>query len=403
MKRLSLLLPLLILLLLPCRGAVPDYTYGSMLPLKVPEAPAWPEGFDPFYVNHTGRHGARYMSSEKKARGLYETLEKASSAKALTPKGKALLALTQQVMLDSQGKWGALTSLGRTQERQIASFTLACMDESMEQGRAEASATYVPRVVMSMYEFCYSLALHTSRLEVSTAEGREFSPLLRFFAVDDAYVELLKSVSLKSLEERSEEAVVPVAPAEALFTRGYIMSARELRRITMEAYGVLQALPAMELYGDPTEWFTPAEFTACWRQDNYVHWLERTGAYSQVPLKSARPLLRAIVEELDKAASGRAGELRATLRFGHAETLMPLLALMRVPGMCWQSPASAIPDAEVVSTHWRDSNVVPLGAFMQVQLARDGRGDVYARVVVNGRVTHEPVLWSVLRKELIND
>lgn len=397
------LLLILLIWLLPARADVPEYAYGSMLPLRVPEAPAWPDGYEPFYVNHTGRHGARFMSSDKKARNLYERLSKAKEAGALTAKGRALLELTESVILASQGKWGTLTSLGQTQERQIASFTLSCMGESMKKGKAAACATYVPRVVMSMYEFCYSLSLLTSRLETSTAEGREFSPLLRFFAVDNSYVDFLQSPALNDLVARSKAETVPAAPAKALFTDGYARSDKDLRDMTYDAYSLLQSLPAMEMKGDPLKWFTPGEFTACWQQSNYEHWLERTGGYSPIPLKSARILLDKIVEEVDAAAARRDGELKASLHFGHAETLMPLLALMRVPGMCWVSPSTSLPGAETVSTHWRDSDVVPLGAFVQIQLARDNRGDVYGRIIVNGRVTTPPTLWSTLRKDFIDN
>ncbi len=395
------LLLILLLWLLPARGNVPEYTYGSMLPLHVPEeAPAWPEGYEPFYVNHTGRHGARFMSSDKKARNLYECLSKAKDAGALSSKGRALLKLTENVLLASQGKWGTLTPLGESQERQIASFTLSCMGESLKKGKATACATYVPRVVMSMYEFCYSLSILTSRLEMTTSEGREFSPLLRFFAVNNSYVDFLQSPALDDLVARSKAQTVPATPARALFTEKYILSDKELRDITYDAYEILQSLPAMEMNENPLKWFTTEEFTACWQQSNYEHWLERTGGYSPVPLKSARILLDKIVNELDAAASGRDAEIKASMHFGHAETLMPLLALMRVPDMCWTSPSSSLPGASTVASHWRDSNVVPLGAFMQVQLARDASGNVYGRIIVNGHITTPPTLWSTLRERL---
>ncbi len=50
---------------------------------------AAPEGYEPFYISHIGRHGSRYHSSDKSFDALAVMFMKADSLGILTEKGKA--------------------------------------------------------------------------------------------------------------------------------------------------------------------------------------------------------------------------------------------------------------------------------------------------------------------------
>ena len=51
---------------------------GTMMPIRLPEEfPAAPDSLTPVFVNHIGRHGARFLSSEKKVGDLLSSLEAA--------------------------------------------------------------------------------------------------------------------------------------------------------------------------------------------------------------------------------------------------------------------------------------------------------------------------------------
>ena len=66
------------------------------------------------------------------------------------------------------------------------------MPSLLKNGKVEAISSYVPRVVMTMYELCHELARCYSGIEVTTSEGKQFNPLMRYFTVDTAYVAYLK-------------------------------------------------------------------------------------------------------------------------------------------------------------------------------------------------------------------
>eukprot|EP00727_Mastigamoeba_balamuthi_P000728 m51a1_g10652 hypothetical protein (433) ;mRNA; f:48726-50168 len=86
----------------------------------------------------------------------------------------------------------------------------------------------------------------------------------------------------------------------------------------------------------------------------------------------AAPLLQAIVRHLDDLAAGRTG-VRARLRFAHAETVMPLLALL---GLYRDDvPLTSMTPAQRQARLWRTSRISPMATnvFFVLATAADGR------------------------------
>ena len=70
----------------------------------------------------------------------------------------------------------------------------------------------------------------------------------------------------------------------------------------------------------------------------------------------------------------------ANFYFGHAETLMPLLSLMRLPG-CYSDSS----DFANLYERWRDYDVVPLGANIDIIFLESPKGGVYVALRHNSR------------------
>ena len=67
-----------------------ELTAGNFANYPVPTGhltPA-PEGYEPFYISHYGRHGARYMTSDKHYKRTREALDSAKTLGILTEYGK---------------------------------------------------------------------------------------------------------------------------------------------------------------------------------------------------------------------------------------------------------------------------------------------------------------------------
>ena len=293
-------IPLALVMLLTCLDiqAFNPRLDGTMMPYDFADCDSvvpWDDSYTPVFINYVARHGARYLSSEKKVSTLLKALDKAKADGTITRKGSAFLKLLNEVVEKTDGNWGALNHIGIMEEKRLGKEMAAICPELLKEGKIEASATYVPRVVMTMYELCHELARYSSGLEISTSEGRQFNPLLRFFKTDANYMHYLDSGPWLFSFSNFYRENVPTAPAASLI-KG-VADSHRLQKLTMDAYGVLQSLRASEIRADASQWFSEADYRSCWEVDNLKHYYQRSASsFSNLPAKCARPLLEAIIK-----------------------------------------------------------------------------------------------------------
>ena len=84
-----------------------------------------------------------------------------------------------------------------------------------------------------------------------------------------------------------------------------------------------------------------------------------------------------LINTTDEVAERRS-DARVQLRFGHAETLMPLLSLMHLPGCYYMTNYF-----DTVESHWRNFHVVPMASNLQMILFRAKSGRLYVRIDLN--------------------
>ena len=359
----------------PLDGTMRPYDF-SLTDTVVP----WGSDMKPVFINYVARHGARFLSSEKKISHIRKELEKASREGYLSEKGERFLSLTDTVLATTDNRWGALNDVGIMEEKRLATEMAGVAPMLFKSGKVKAEATYVPRVVMTMYEFCHQLACISDNLEISTSEGKQFNSLLRYFTTDSAYVAYLKDKNAvwRSHYDSFAAQTLPTRPAQSFFNKK--MSPDLLRKLSLEAYGVLQSLPAAGIVADRSMWFSEKNYRKCWEVSNLEHYYERSAnPFSSLPAESAWPLLESLISTTDAALSGSQDEI-AFLRFGHAETLLPLFSLMRLPG-CY-APEATPP---TLASEWIDSDVTPLGANLMMVVLRDTEGKGYVALRLNGR------------------
>lgn len=367
----------------PFRELPPELD-GTMMPIDLSRCdtvPVWGDTLKPCGAVYVSRHGARFLSSENKVRKLEKTLSEARASGTLTPKGERMMSLLDSVRRHTDGQWGALSDIGKQEQRILARQMHALAPMLMDTARIYARATYVPRVVMTMYEYCHTIAWLSSRVEVSTAEGHRFDSLLRFFKTDRGYAEYISDGAWKSVYQDFASHNVPTAPAVSLVGTG--PGDEKLREITMDMYGVLQGMRAVGLPAPTDYWMSEADYRRCWETANLDHYLLRSAnAVSDLAPRSARVLLRAMLSSLgSQAAAG--GEM--DFFFGHAETVMPLFALMRLPGcFCPELPMRE------VAERWKDYEVSPLGADLAIFLLRSESGRLYVAMRLNGKFIPMP-------------
>lgn len=354
---------------------------GSAKPYPAPYEPAeYPDSLTPVFLNHVGRHGARFLSSPKTSVDLARKLQSADSAGVLSPLGKELLGLVKRVIEVSHNRWGALDSLGMAEQRGIASRMFRAYPGLFAEGKVYALSSYAPRCVMSMYEFTHQLDRLNNNVEIYTSAGRQNSPLMRPFDVVKDYIEWAGSKQWEAPYNMFFETSAPAGPARRLVTDSGALDNHAAQELSWNEYKVLAGLPAMGIPVDYSKYFTKEEMNALWACENLGHYLRRTATTLSVePALIASDLLLNLINSTDAAIDGR-GTSDVELRFGHAETLMPLLSLMRLKGCYYMTNYF-----DTVALHWRDFDVVPMAANLQMVLFKTGAGKYYVRFDLNER------------------
>ena len=135
-----------------------------------------PANKHPFYLSHYGRHGSRYLNKRSAYDMPYEMLCKADSMGQLTALGKQVKQQLQEIINDSEGRWGDLSDIGKQQLRNIASRMMKNYPEIFEgQANVQARSTTVNRCVMSMGTTVQQLAALNPKLNIDmNASKRDF-------------------------------------------------------------------------------------------------------------------------------------------------------------------------------------------------------------------------------------
>ncbi len=379
--RFTALLGILILFIsLPATASsplTPDQCQGSAMPYIAPaRVVAHPDSLTPVMINHVGRHGARYLSSASQVRKVLDFLSEAEKTGVLTPLGLELRQLCNRVTSLSIGHWGALDSLGMSEQEGIARRLCEAYPELVSHSTVEAISSYVPRCIMSMDCFTHEMARCDNTVTIYTSSGRINSPLMRPFDLDSTYIGYVRQHPYDEAYKQYFDKLVSTAPALRLTTAP--LPDKKLRDGSFATYRMLSGLQAMGLEVDLTRYFTVDELNSLWAVHNLDQYLVRAAnCYSTAPADITAALLRDLINTTDRVIDGTL-DARIQLRFGHAETMMPLLSLMRIPGCYYISD-----DLATVRDHWRNFYVVPMASNLQLKLFRAPSGRYYVRADFN--------------------
>lgn len=360
-----------------CEGSLTPY------PEEVP-AEEHPDSLTAVFVNHVGRHGARYPSSAANCRRLRSALMAADSLGTISPIGRRLLRLTDRVMAMSSGQWGALDSLGMAEQSAIATRMVRNYPELFGGDvTVDAMSSYSPRAMMSMYCFTHRIDRLNNETTFRTVTGRVTSPLLRPFDTVQSYIDFRDDKAWEPTYNEYFESNCPTtAIMRALGSRYPFADAADVRELAFAEWAVVAGCSAMSVPVDPLVYFSSEEFNALWACFNLRQYLRYSAStVSTVPADIASELLSDLVRTTDDFIAGRDSSVTVRLRFGHAETLMPLLSLMRLRGCYYLTNYF-----DTVALHWRDFDIVPMAANLQMVLFRARKsGRYYLRVSLNER------------------
>ncbi|MGV0399564.1 histidine-type phosphatase [Corynebacterium segmentosum] len=395
-----------------------------------------PSGFHQIYTSTVDRHGSRGLSSFKYDDLAQQMLEYAQQRDQLTelgtkliPQVEAMIAVNRELSggPGQEAGYGNLTEVGREELRgigkrnaqrnaellgSIAAEDLKVSFTSSGEDRANDSGWNFGE---GLLEQSPSLATH---LDDDTKDGHvniAACPDLMYAHKDKnaaSYQRYTEWKDSQALQEKVQQAYAKPESQQAarsllakIFTPEFIngladgsvrFSAREKDDKSVEGivdaalqfYNLYIIAPALEHEEKaPAEGWIFDEYMDDTSGPTFAYLLDVEDFYEKGPAIQGQtiaydnyePLLEEMIRNVQDRAAG--GDVAANYRFGHAETIIPLAALLKLPGS-----EQGVPEDDLYSwdnSAWRGDTVSPMGANIQWDAFQNDRGETLVRMLYN--------------------
>ncbi len=368
-----------------------ELTAGNYANYPVPTGhltPA-PEGYEPFYITHYGRHGSRYMTSDKHYRHLRKQLDSARALGILTPYGKDVRHRLKKAAADAKDRGGELTALGARQHRAIAKRMYDNYPTLLSQPiQVVANASNSRRVMLSMSYFCQELQSLNPSLSVTfDASERDLCYIKSNKSIvvpedpnDDVLYGKLKNFRRKMLSGENEFQKLFTDPEKAkTFIKPYDF-ADDLYNVAADMY----CLPELNLRFDDV--FGEEGMINGFRAHN-ASWCLWEGLMpgSEKSWLRIYPLLQNFLDDADALIAS--GECGLRLRFGHDSVVLPFSYILGFP-----EATGATDDMENLHKYFSIHRLIPMAANIQwVFFRKAGSDDILVKFLMNENETSIPV------------
>ena len=359
-----------------------NYLDYDNYPATAPLTPT-PKGYEPYLMNHYGRHGSRWLTSESMYTDPMVTLCKAQEQGKLTAVGEDVLRQVKFINATAIDRTGDLTTVGERQHHGIGRRMAQNFPEIFKKPGVpiDARSTVVIRCILSMVAECEELAAAnpTARFH------NDVSKALQYY-LNQPNSPLLKSVRQKTrqLRHEHERAFIKNTPSDRLASvlfndMQWVADSIRMGELMYQLFDVAANMQSHDYDLDLYSLFTPEEMYQQWRERNirwYLNYAASPQGNSLQPFSQAN-LLKDIIHVADTTR-----QTAAVLRFGHEVCVLPLACLLEL-GNC----GLVTDDLENLDTTWRNYNIFPMACNIQLVFYRpvSGKGDILVKALLNER------------------
>ena len=375
-----------------------------------------PKGYEPFYMSHYGRHGSRWLISERDYTMPIAALKSALEAGKLTPLGEETLKKLEAFHPTTINRLGDLTTVGERQHHGIGLRMTQHFPEIFKSPgvKIDARSTVVVRCILSMIAECEELAAANPTAQIHN----DVSESLQYYLNQpwEGIVKEQGKTGDKEYREAQEKYTHPERLMQSLFNDQQwvyrnVMAGELMRRLFEVAVNMQSHDTDIELLS----LFTDDEVYDQWRIRNvgwYLDYGSWPGADCKMPFSQLN-LLKNIIETADTVT-----QTQATLRFGHEECVMPLACLLELDNC-----GMAVETLDELDKFWRNYRIFPMGCNIQLIFYKPlptspkGKkkglpkpGPVLVKALLNERETYLPIKtdnwpyynWENLREYYLN-
>lgn len=365
-----------------------NYLDYDNYPATKPLTPA-PKGYEPYLMNHYGRHGSRWLTNEHQYTGILNTLRKASEQGKLTTAGEDVMRQVDIIYQSSIKRLGDLTTVGERQHHGIGKRMAQNFPEIFKKEGlpVDARSTVVIRCILSMVAECEEIAAAnpTAQFHNDVSQSLQYylnQPRSQFLdSVRKSTRSIRHELENKLLKENHPERLMGVLFNDAQWAADSVKAANFVASL----FDIAANMQSHDLGLDLYSYFTDEEIYAQWRVRNMGWYID----YGASPLGGGvQPfcqanLLKDIIQVADTTK-----QTCAVLRFGHEVCVMPLACLLELDNCGYVTD-----DLENLDQVWRNYKIYPMACNVQLVFYRpiSGKGDILVKALLNEREATLPV------------
>ena len=365
-----------------------NYLDYDNYPATKPLTPA-PKGYEPYLMNHYGRHGSRWLINEHQYTGILNTLRKASEQGKLTTAGEDVMRQVDIIYQSSIKRLGDLTTVGERQHHGIGKRMAQNFPEIFKKEGlpVDARSTVVIRCILSMVAECEEIAAAnpTAQFHNDVSQSLQYylnQPRSQFLdSVRKSTRSIRHELENKLLKECHPERLMGVLFNDAQWAADSVKAAN----FVVSLFDIAANMQSHDLGLDLYSYFTDEEIYAQWRVRNMGWYID----YGASPLGGGvQPfcqanLLKDIIQVADTTK-----QTCAVLRFGHEVCVMPLACLLELDNCGYVTD-----DLENLDQVWRNYKIYPMACNIQLVFYRpvSGKGDILVKALLNEREATLPV------------
>ncbi|MBR1682329.1 MAG: histidine-type phosphatase [Bacteroidaceae bacterium] len=354
-----------------------------------------PKGYVPFFMNHYGRHGARWLIGDWEYKNAITVLQRSRAAGKLSDKGEETLQQLERFYKTTYKRLGELTTVGERQHHGIGRRMAEHFPEIFKQKNVpiDARSTVVIRCILSMEAECEELAAAnpTARFHNDVSESFQY-----YLNAD--WPRSLRDANRKGGkygQEYRQRLTHPERLMGVLFNDpAWTQDSIDARGFMRQLFYVASNMQSHETDIDLLSLFTSEELYDLWRIKN-IDWYLSYGHAPQtdgvMPFSQAE-LLKNMIATADTIT-----RTQAVLRFGHEVCVMPLACLLEL-GTC----GARVENLDDLDAVWRNYNIFPMACNIQLIYYRPKKakgpvdmtvpdGDILVKALLNEREMTLPV------------
>jgi multiple inositol-polyphosphate phosphatase/2,3-bisphosphoglycerate 3-phosphatase len=358
-----------------------------------------PIGYDPVFINHVGRHGARHLTKEVKTTLAYALLLKADSLSALTPKGKKLKQMALALQKVEKGNTKFISAEGREELKDLGERMYNNYSDVFN-NKPELSVAITKEVRTKQSADAFLKGLNGKLKDSASISEYNDDTALRFYDASPAYKKFEAGIDegdLKlSLNQLAHFEEINKAVTSRFFTADFLkgMGDEDREKFVAEIFGfatIVYSLNAeIKQAGfqltdlDFQSFFTCDELSRLGLLDAADENLKKGPGSDNdgIQVRVAAPLLVDFINTSDEFI--KTGKFNARLRFAHAETIAPFAALLQIA-----AADRASKDPAKLNDFWSASGVIPLSANIQwIFYKKKSSPEYLVKILLNEKEAH---------------